>query len=66
MIKDGRAQTEKEAADLLSKQGIALHHVEDGKTLQKIPTDVHKIPHMGGASVIDRVKGIVGGGVDDE
>lgn len=65
MIKDGRAENEEGAAELLRKQGVALHHVEDGKTLQEIPTAVHKIPHMGGASVIDRVKGIVGGG-DDE
>jgi len=29
------------------------HHVEDGKTMQLVPTDIHDtFPHIGGASVI--------------
>ena len=33
--------------------GYVWHHVEDGKTMQLIPKDIHDaFPHTGGASII--------------
>jgi hypothetical protein len=33
--------------------GFTWHHVQDGKTLQLVPTSIHsKVPHTGGASIL--------------
>jgi A nuclease of the HNH/ENDO VII superfamily with conserved WHH len=40
-----------EAQNFLRELGLTPHHVEDGRTIQLIPTALHNnIPHIGGAS----------------
>ncbi|MBB3005271.1 filamentous hemagglutinin [Paraburkholderia tropica] len=37
--------------DLLKELGLTPHHVEDGVTIQLVPSDLHgNVPHIGGAS----------------
>lgn len=37
--------------DLLKELGLTPHHVEDGVTIQLVPSDLHRnVPHVGGAS----------------
>ena len=41
------------AAGLLeTPYGKTWHHVEDGKTMQLVPENLHKIGHTGGASLL--------------
>ena len=35
-----------------SQNGLTWHHVEDGQTLQLVPTVLNDIPHQGGASIL--------------
>jgi hypothetical protein len=35
-----------------SRNGLTWHHVEDGHTLQLVPTVLNDIPHQGGASIL--------------
>src|ERR1700683_4147949 len=34
------------------QNGLTWHHVEDGQTLQLVPTILNDIPHQGGASIL--------------
>jgi hypothetical protein len=46
-------KTQQEVKSWLSDNGITLHHHQDGKTIQLIPTDLHgNIPHSGGAAIL--------------
>lgn len=35
-----------------TQNGLTWHHVEDGQTLQLVPTVLNDIPHQGGASIL--------------
>ena len=45
-----------DAAGLIAKpKGFTWHHVEDGRTMMLVPTDLHrKVAHTGGAAIIRR------------
>jgi hypothetical protein len=65
MVKDGRAGTETEAKAILSRDKIELHHDIDLKTLQEIPAEVHSIPHLGGSSIIKKIRRLPTNDSDD-
>ena len=45
------ALANKQAGLSSTPDGYVWHHVEDGKTMQLIPKNIHnKFPHLGGAS----------------
>lgn len=46
-----------EAKKYLKDKGLTPHHHQDGKTIELIPTELHKnIPHSGGASILRNTK----------
>jgi hypothetical protein len=46
-------KSQSEVKEWLSDNNITLHHHQDGKAIQLVPTDLHKnIPHSGGASIL--------------
>ena len=57
MIENGRARNRADARDVLRRDGVTLHHNEDGRTLQEVPTVIHKRSrHLGGSAVIKTLR----------
>lgn len=45
-------KSNKAAGFKITPKGYTWHHVEDGKTMQCVPKDIHAISHTGGAAAI--------------